>query len=196
MTLEAGYVWRASFDLKAKAARVDLGPSLEGYRQQYWTPQRGFEIAQGRLGPGRIHHCMRSIGMAERSLEAMCQRVKQRVAFGRTLGEQGTIRADIANSRIEIEQARLLTLWAADRLDREGNKLAKDAIAMIKISVPTMCQTVADRAMQAHGGMGVCQDTVLPEIFAYGRYVRIADGPDEVHMSQLGKLTIQQTLAG
>jgi len=118
------------------------------------------------------------------------------VAFGKKLSEQSSIRQDIAKSRCEVEQARLLTLWAADRLDREGNKVAKDAIAMIKIIVPQMCQTIADRAMQAHGGMGVCQDTVLPEIFAYARSVRLADGPDEVHMSQLGKLTIQQTLAG
>ncbi len=156
----------------------------------------GFEIAQGRLGPGRIHHCMRLIGCAQRALELMCVRVESRVAFGKKLSEQSSIRQDIAKSRCEVEQARLLTLWAADRLDREGNKVAKDAIAMIKIIVPQMCQTVADRAMQAHGGMGVCQDTVLPEIFSYARSVRLADGPDEVHMSQLGKLTIQQTLAG
>jgi acyl-CoA dehydrogenase len=157
---------------------------------------RGFEIAQGRLGPGRIHHCMRLIGCAQRALDLMCQRVENRVAFGKKLSEQSSIRQDIAKSRCEVEQARLLTLWAADRLDREGNKVAKDAIAMIKIIVPQMCQTIADRAMQAHGGMGVCQDTVLPEIFGYARSVRLADGPDEVHMSQLGKLTIQQTLAG
>ena len=157
---------------------------------------RGFEIAQGRLGPGRIHHCMRLIGCAQRALDLMCARVESRVAFGKKLSEQSSIRQDIAKSRCEVEQARLLTLWAADRLDREGNKVAKDAIAMIKITVPIMCQTVADRAMQAHGGMGVCQDTVLPEIFSYARAIRLADGPDEVHMSQLGKLTIQQTLAG
>ncbi|MEQ8663971.1 MAG: acyl-CoA dehydrogenase family protein, partial [Gammaproteobacteria bacterium] len=157
---------------------------------------RGFEIAQGRLGPGRIHHCMRLIGCAQRALDIMCARVESRVAFGKKISEQSSIRQDIARSRCEIEQARLLCLWAADRLDREGNKVAKDAIAMIKIAIPQMCQTVADRAMQAHGGMGVCQDTVLPEIFAYARSVRLADGPDEVHMSQLGKLTIQQTLGG
>ena len=157
---------------------------------------RGFEIAQGRLGPGRIHHCMRLIGAAQRALELMCARVESRIAFGKKLSEQSSIRQDIAKSRCEIEQARLLTLWAADRLDREGNKAAKDAIAMIKITVPQMCQTVADRAMQSHGGMGVCQDTPLPEIFSYARAIRLADGPDEVHMSQLGKLTIQQTLAG
>ena len=155
---------------------------------------RGFEIAQGRLGPGRIHHCMRLIGCAQRALDIMCERVESRVAFGKKISEQSSIRQDIARSRCDIEQARLLCLWAADRLDREGNKVAKDAIAMIKIAIPQMCQTVADRAMQAHGGMGVCQDTVLPEIFSYARTVRLADGPDEVHMSQLGKLTIQQTL--
>jgi len=155
---------------------------------------RGFEIAQGRLGPGRIHHCMRLIGCAQRALDLMCERVENRVAFGKKISEQSSIRQDIAKSRCDIEQARLLTLWAADRLDREGNKVARDAIAMIKIVVPRMCQEVADRAMQAHGGMGVCQDTVLPEIFSYARTVRLADGPDEVHMSQLGKVTIQQTL--
>ena len=157
---------------------------------------RGFEIAQGRLGPGRIHHCMRLIGAAQRALDTMCRRVEERVAFGKKISEQSSIRQDIAKSRCEIEQARLLTLWAADRLDREGNKVAKDAIAMIKIQVPRMCQEVADRAMQAHGGMGVCQDTSLPEIWAYARLCRLADGPDEVHMSQLGKLTIRQTLEG
>ena len=156
---------------------------------------RGFEIAQGRLGPGRIHHCMRLIGAAQRALDIMCERVENRVAFGKKISEQGSIRQDIAKSRCEIQQARLLTLWAADRLDREGNKVAKDAIAMIKVTVPLMCQTVADRALQSHGGMGICQDTPIPEIFAYARLVRIADGPDEVHMSQLGKLTIQQTLS-
>ena len=155
---------------------------------------RGFEIAQGRLGPGRIHHCMRLVGAAQRALDIMCERVENRVAFGKKISEQSSIRQDIAKSRCEIQQARLLTLWAADRLDREGNKVAKDAIAMIKVTVPMMCQTVADRALQSHGGMGICQDTPIPDIFTYARLVRIADGPDEVHMSQLGKLTIQQTL--
>ena len=156
---------------------------------------RGFEIAQGRLGPGRIHHCMRLIGAAQRALDIMCERVENRVAFGKKLSEQSSIRQDIAKSRLEIEQGRLLTQWAADRLDREGNKVAKDALGMIKVAIPRMVQEVADRAMQSHGGMGVCQDTPLPEIFSYARLVRIADGPDEVHMSQLGKLTIQQTLS-
>ncbi len=157
---------------------------------------RGFEIAQGRLGPGRIHHCMRLIGGAQRSLDIMCKRVNDRVAFGKKLSDQSSIRQEIAKSRCEIEQSRLLTLWTADRLDREGNKAAKDALAMAKITVPRMCQEVTDRAMQAHGGMGVCQDTPIPDFFSYARVVRLADGPDEVHMSQLGKLTIQQTLGG
>ena len=152
---------------------------------------RGFEIAQGRLGPGRIHHCMRLIGGAQRCLDLMCRRVDSRVAFGKKISEQGSIRHDIAKSRCEIEQARMLTLSAADKLDKYGNKEARDLIAMIKIVAPQMCQTVADRAMQAHGGMGVCQDTPIGNIFGYARFVRIADGPDEVHMSQLGKLTIK-----
>jgi acyl-CoA dehydrogenase len=156
---------------------------------------RGFEIAQGRLGPGRIHHCMRLIGAAQRALEWMCRRVDGRVAFGRKLSEQSSIRQDIARSRCEIEQARLLTLAAADRMDREGNKGAADLISMIKIVAPRMCQDVCDRAIQAHGGMGLCQDTPLAAAFAYGRYVRLADGPDEVHMGQLAKWTIARVLA-
>lgn len=156
---------------------------------------RGFEIAQGRLGPGRIHHCMRLIGAAQRALEWMCRRVDQRVAFGKKLSEQSSIRQDIARSRCEIEQARMLTLAAADKIDREGAKGAADLISMIKIVAPRMCQAVCDRAMQAHGGMGLCQDTPIAAAFAYGRYVRLADGPDEVHMSQLAKWTIAQVLA-
>ena len=152
---------------------------------------RGFEVAQGRLGPGRIHHCMRLIGAAQRSLELMCQRSESRVAFGKKISAQGMVRRDVALSRCEIEQSRLLTLSAADKLDRFGNKEARDLIAMIKIVVPRMCQEVTDRAMQVFGGMGVCQDTPIPNAHAYARYVRIADGPDEVHMSQLGKMTIE-----
>jgi len=156
---------------------------------------RGFEIAQGRLCPGRIHHCMRLIGGAQRALNLMCNRVNSRVAFGRKLADQGMIRHNVAKSRCELEQARLLTLAAADKLDKFGNKVARDYIAMIKVVAPQMCQDVADRAIQSFGGMGVCQDTPLPAIFAYGRFVRIADGPDEVHISQLGKMTIADAVA-
>jgi acyl-CoA dehydrogenase len=153
---------------------------------------RGFEIAQGRLGPGRIHHCMRSIGQAQRVLEAMCRRVESRVAFGKKLSEQSSIRQDIARSFVEIEQARLLTLKAADAMDRFGNKRAADLIAAIKVVAPQMAQTVADRAIQAHGGMGVSDDTPAAEAFLLNRYLRIADGPDEVHMAQLGRLKIKE----
>ena len=153
---------------------------------------RGFEIAQGRLGPGRIHHCMRLVGAAQRCLELMCVRVENRSPFGKKLSEQGSIRQDVAKSRCEIEQARMLTLLAANKLDNFGNKVALDLIAMIKIVAPQMCQDVADRAMQAFGGIGVSQDTPIAQIWAYGRFVRLADGPDEVHMSQLGKLTIRK----
>ena len=153
---------------------------------------RGFEIAQGRLGPGRIHHCMRSIGQAQRALETMCRRVDNRVAFGRKLADQGSIRQDVARSFCEIEQARLLTLKAADRMDRHGNKGAKDLIAAIKVVAPQMAQTVADRAIQAHGGMGVSDDTEIAYFFALNRFLRLADGPDEVHMAQLGKQKIRE----
>jgi acyl-CoA dehydrogenase len=149
---------------------------------------RGFEIAQGRLGPGRIHHCMRSIGQAQRMLEYMAHRVENRVAFGRKLSEQSSIRQDIARSFCEIEQARLLTLKAADAMDRYGNKVAKDLIAAIKIVAPLMAQTVGDRALQAHGAMGVSGDTPIAQLFLVNRFVRLTDGPDEVHMAQLGKM--------
>ena len=153
---------------------------------------KGFEIAQGRLGPGRIHHCMRSIGQAQRALEIMANRVDSRVAFGRKLADQSSIRQDVARSYCEIEMARLLTLKAADHMDRYGNKVAKDLIGAIKIIAPQMAQTVIDRAIQAHGGMGVSDDTPLAYFFTLNRFLRIADGPDEVHMSQLGKLKIQE----
>jgi acyl-CoA dehydrogenase len=153
---------------------------------------RGFEIAQGRLGPGRIHHCMRSIGQAQRALEIMARRVENRVAFGKKLSDQSSIRHDVARSYCEIEQARLLTLKAADQMDRHGNKVAKDLIAAIKVVAPQMAQTVTDRALQAHGGMGVSDDTVIAHLFTINRYLRIADGPDEVHMSQLGKQKIHE----
>ena len=148
---------------------------------------RGFEIAQGRLGPGRIHHCMRLIGVAQRALELMCRRAESRVAFGKKLSDQGSVREDIAQSFCDIEQARMLTLMAADKMDREGNKVGKDLIAAAKIVVPSMAARVIDRAIQVHGGMGVSQDTFLAKAYTYARFIRIGDGPDQVHMSQLAR---------
>jgi acyl-CoA dehydrogenase len=149
---------------------------------------RGFEIAQGRLGPGRIHHCMRLIGVAERALEAMCARVTRRVAFGKTLAEQGTIRADIAESRMAIEQARLLTMKAAHLMDTVGNKAARGELAMVKVVVPRAALQVLDRAIQAHGAAGVSEDFPLASAWAHTRTIRLADGPDEVHREAIAKL--------
>ncbi|MFD2166689.1 acyl-CoA dehydrogenase family protein [Thalassotalea euphylliae] len=153
---------------------------------------KGFEIAQGRLGPGRIHHCMRAIGAAQRALDMMCERVNQRHVFGQPMSKNQSVREDIAKSACQIEQARLLTLKAAQKMDEEGNKAAKDLIAMIKIVAPNMALDVLDRAIQIYGAVGVSQDTFLAHMFAGQRTLRLADGPDQVHMMQLGRNLIKQ----
>ena len=151
---------------------------------------RGFEIAQGRLGPGRIHHCMRAIGTAERALELMCKRLDSRVAFGRKISEQGVWRERIAESRIMIDTARLLVLKAADMMDTVGNKVAKTEIAMIKVLAPNVAQQVIDWAIQAHGAGGVSDDFPLAQLWAHNRTLRLADGPDEVHRNAIAKLEL------
>jgi len=170
-------------DVRVPAANMLLG---EG---------RGFEIAQGRLGPGRIHHCMRLIGCAQRALETACDRVHRRATFGRRIGEHQSVREAIARSFAEIEQARLLTYRTADAVDRLGGKDARDLIAAAKIAVPAMAQRVIDRAIQLHGGGGLSDDFFLAEAFGYARYCRLADGPDEVHMMALGKQLIARYAA-
>ena len=172
-------------EIELKDVRVPVSNILLG-------EGRGFEIAQGRLGPGRIHHCMRLIGAAQRSLDLMCKRTNQRTAFGRNLIKFSSIRQEIAKSECEGQQARLLTLAAADKIDKFGAKKAKNLIAMIKITVPKMACDVIDRAIQIHGGMGVSQDTPLAGFYVYARCIRLADGPDEVHMFQLGRNLAKQ----
>jgi len=152
---------------------------------------RGFEIAQGRLGPGRFQYAMMFVGMAQRSLELMCDRAQNRVAFGEALSKKTSVQHEIARSRCDIEQCRLLVMAAAEKMDNHGIDAARDYISMLKIVAPKMCEDVSSRAMQIFGGMGVCQDTPLAHIFTTSRFCRIADGPDEVHMSQLAKLTMR-----
>ena len=153
---------------------------------------RGFEIAQGRLGPGRIHHCMRLVGCAQRALELACRRVEERSTFGKKISRHQSVREDIATAYCKIEQARLLTLLAADRMDKYGNKEARDLIAAIKITAPVMACEVIDDAIQMHGAAGLTEDFFLAEAYNYARQVRLADGPDQVHMMSLGKQVIQR----
>ena len=156
---------------------------------------KGFEIAQGRLGPGRFQYAMMFVGMAQRALELMCERAQNRVAFGEALSKKTSVQHEIARSRCDIEQCRLLVLASAEKMDKYGIDAARDYISMLKIVAPKMCEDVSSRAIQIFGGMGVCQDTPLAHIFTTSRFCRIADGPDEVHMSQLAKLTMRSLSA-
>ena len=175
-------------EVELKNVRVPVGNLMLG-------EGRGFEIAQGRLGPGRIHHCMRTIGSAERALELMCKRLNSRVAFGKTVSSQGVWHERIADARIMIEQARLLTLKAAYMMDTVGNKIAKSEIAMIKVIAPNMATQVIDWAIQAHGGGGVSDDFPLAYAYAHQRTLRLADGPDEVHRNSIAKLELARHIA-
>ena len=180
------------FDSPHGHAEIELKNVKVPYENLILGEGRGFEIAQGRLGPGRIHHCMRLIGAAQRALELMCNRVSEREAFGKKLKDFSSIRQDIAKSASEIEQARLLTFSAADHIDKYGVKGAKDLIAMIKIVIPKMTCDIVDRAIQAHGGKGLSDDTPLAQFYMYARTIRLADGPDEVHMYQLGRNIVKK----
>jgi acyl-CoA dehydrogenase len=170
-------------EIELKTVRVPVSNVLLG-------DGRGFEIAQGRLGPGRIHHCMRLIGQAERALEKMCKRATQRVAFGRPVADQGVTRERIAQARIMIDSARFLVLNAAWKMDTVGNKAAKKEIAMIKVLAPNVALQVIDWAMQVHGGGGVSDDFGLAYAYAHARTLRFADGPDEVHRNQIAKIEL------
>ena len=171
-------------EVEFKDVRVPVGNILLG-------EGRGFEIAQGRLGPGRIHHCMRLIGLAERALELMCKRASSRVAFGRTVAEQGVTRERIAEARIMIDALRFMVLNAAWKMDTAGNKVARAEIAMIKVVAPNMALRVIDRAIQAHGGAGVSGDFPLAAAWAHARTLRLADGPDEVHREAIARLELR-----